>query len=345
MRVLVAMSGGVDSSVAAAILVQQGHEVVGATMKLSGGPSDRGCCSVAETEDARHVARRLGIPHHVFNFSAEFEERVVAPYVADHAGGRTPNPCVSCNRHLKFDRLLRRARNLGFDALATGHHARISGGRADLTLLRGRDAAKDQSYVLYMLTQGQLRDLLFPVGELTKDEVRERARDAGLATAAKPDSQDTCFVPRQGGREAFLAPRIGLHPGRLVDGAGREVGRVGAVELVTVGQRRGLGALGGRRYALDVDVASRTVVVGSEEELLVNEVSIRDATWVGAAPEVGAAVEVQVSAHGRPHPGSWEGGGSVRFDAPLRRVAPGQAVVLYEGERVLGGGMASGTSG
>ena len=211
MRVLVAMSGGVDSSVAAAELIDAGHDVVGATMKLWGGPSDTGCCSVSDVDDARRVAQQLGVAHHVFNFSEEFVMHVVNPYVADHAGGRTPNPCVECNRHLKFDRFLDRAVELGFDAIATGHHARVArddGGR--WLLRRGSDAAKDQSYVLYMLGQQQLSRVLLPVGEMTKAEVRRRAAAMGLRTAAKPDSQDVCFISRAGGRQVFLGERIPL---------------------------------------------------------------------------------------------------------------------------------------
>src|ERR1700755_1980251 len=180
-RVLVAMSGGVDSSVAAALLVEAGHHVVGATMKLWGGPSDTGCCSVADVEDARRVAQQLGIPHHVFNFSEDFGRRVVDPYVAEHAAGRTPNPCVECNRHLKFDRLLRRAEVLGFDAVATGHHARIErvGPRGERRVVRGRDAGKDQSYVIHMVQGADLGRVLLPIGGMTKDEVRSRAAELG----------------------------------------------------------------------------------------------------------------------------------------------------------------------
>ncbi len=221
-RVLVAMSGGVDSSVAAALLLEAGHEVVGVTLKLWGGESDRGCCSVADVDDARSVARRLGIDHHVFNFGDDFEAHVVAPYVEAHAAGRTPNPCIECNRHLKFDRLLRRADALGFDAVATGHHARV----VDDRVARGADAAKDQSYVLHMLGPDQLRRIRFPVGEMTKDQVRDHAARLGLATADKPDSQDVCFITATGGRETFLGSRIPMRPGTVVDRSGAPVGTV-----------------------------------------------------------------------------------------------------------------------
>ena len=339
------MSGGVDSSVAAALLRDAGHDVVGATMKLWGGESDSGCCSVADVEDARRVAQQLGIAHHVFNFSADFDRHVVDPYVAEHAAGRTPNPCVACNRHLKFDRFLRRADQLGFDAMATGHHARIVLADGRWQLVRGADRAKDQSYVLYMLTQPQLARTLLPIGELTKAAVRERAVELGLRTAAKPDSQDVCFITRSGGREAFLGDRIALHPGRLVDGAsGQELGKIAAVELVTVGQRRGMGdqlAGGARRYALHVDVAGATVTVGRGEDLLDDRVAVAQMSWVSEPAPPGSAVSVQLSAHGRPVSAVIEDGGALRFGEPQRRVAPGQSVVLYQGDSVLGGGIAA----
>ena len=353
MRVLVAMSGGVDSSVAAALLVEAGEEVVGATMKLWGGPSDTGCCSVADVEDARRVAQQLDIAHHVFNFSDEFGRRVVDRYVADHASGRTPNPCVECNRHLKFDRLLQRARTLGFDAVATGHHARVvAGADGQWTLRRGKDAAKDQSYVLYMLGQDQLSRVRLPIGELTKDEVRMRATDLGLRTAAKPDSQDVCFISRAGGRQEFLGQRIELRPAEVRDAAGTAIGSVPAIELVTIGQRRGLGSLrssdpdeaadrDGRRYVIDVDLAGAAVTVGPAEALLVSEVPVRDQVWVDQEPAAGAALEVQVSAHGRTAPATWSPHGIVHLlHEPIRRVAPGQSVVLYHGDAVVGGGLA-----
>ncbi|HWG73241.1 MAG TPA: tRNA 2-thiouridine(34) synthase MnmA [Acidimicrobiales bacterium] len=343
MRVLVAMSGGVDSSVAAALLAEAGHEVVGATMKLWGGPSDSGCCSVADTDDARRVAQQLGIAHHVFNFSADFDRDVVAPYVDAHAGGTTPNPCVECNRHLKFDRFGRRAAQLGFDAVATGHHARVRRGPAGWRLERGADRAKDQSYVLHMLGQAQLARTVLPVGELTKAQVRATAAAAGLRTASKPDSQDVCFISRQGGRDEFLGSRIALRPGTVVDRDGNKVGETDAVELVTVGQRRGLGAppvsKAGRRYALNVDMGAATVTVGSLQDLLTDSIGVGAMSWVDRPVEAGTAVEMQASAHGRAVPATWLGDAVVTRE-PVRRVAPGQSVVLYDGDAVLGGGIA-----
>ncbi len=340
---LVGMSGGVDSSVAAALLLEQGHEVVGATLKLWGGASDSGCCSVADVEDARRVAQQLGVTHHVFSFTDDFDEHVVAPYVADHAAGRTPNPCIECNRHLKFDRFLRRATSLGFDAVATGHHARVAATPAGFELRRGADGAKDQSYVLHVLGQAQLARTLLPVGEMRKDEVRRRATALGLRTAAKPDSQDVCFITASGGRNAFLGARTGLHAADVVDRAGVPVGRVDAVELVTVGQRRGLGVGGGTarpRYAVEVDVPGRRVVVGEPDDLLRDEVTLSSSSWVGAAPPESAGVLAQASAHGTANPAVWREG-RVAWSRPQRAVAPGQAVVLYDADRCLGGGTAA----
>ena len=349
-RVLVAMSGGVDSSVAAALAVAAGHEVVGATLKLWGGPSDSGCCSVADVDDARRVADRLGIEHHTFAYGDEFERHVVDPYVEAHAAGATPNPCIECNRHVKFGALADRARRLGFARLVTGHHARVvldADGRRRLA--RGVDRAKDQSYVLHMLDHDLLGAVELPVGELTKAEVRARAEALGLATATKPDSQDLCFVTAAEGRAAFLGERMALHPGRVVDAAGSPVGTVTAVELVTVGQRRGLHLAGGatQRYAVDVDVPGRTVRVGSARDLEVERTAVVAPVW--ADGPVRGPVRAQTSAHGEARPAhvapDESGDGvTVTWQAPVRRVAPGQAVVLYDaatGELVLGGGTAA----
>lgn len=342
MRVLVAMSGGVDSSVAAALVAQAGHEVVGATMKLWGGVSDRGCCSVGDVEDARRVAQQIGINHYVFNFSEDFERHVVDPYVEAHAAGSTPNPCIECNRHLKFDRLIARADQLGFDAVATGHHARIvTGPDSKLWLARGADAAKDQSYVVHMLGAETLPKVMFPVGDLTKRQVREKAASLGLQTASKPDSQDVCFISESGGRSAFLSERIPLRPAKVIDEAGRLLGEVPAVELVTVGQRRGLGPAVGARYALSVDVHAATVTVAPAADLLVSEVLLDPVCWVREAPDGDEKLLAQVSAHAAPVPARWDPSGRVVLESPLRKVAPGQSVVMYRGDLVVGGGTAA----
>ena len=341
-RVLVAMSGGVDSSVAAALLQEAGYRVAGVTMKLWGGPSDTGCCSVSDVDDARWVADQLGIEHHVFNFGDDFETHVVAPYVADHAAGRTPNPCVECNRHLKFSRLLHRAEALGFDMVATGHHARIVGTPGGRRIARGVDAAKDQSYVLHMLDEPVLAKLLLPVGEMTKDEVRRQARRRGLVTAAKPDSQDVCFITASAGRRSFLGSRIPLRPARVVDTAGQPVGTVDALELVTVGQRRGLGAAGGGPplYALDVDAPAATVTVGGRAQLDGTVTPLEDWSWAGGPAD--GQLEVQTSAHARTGLATVDpDGSSVNWVEPRRAVAPGQSIVAYQGDIVVGGGTAA----
>ncbi|MFV1990205.1 MAG: MnmA/TRMU family protein, partial [Acidimicrobiales bacterium] len=225
------MSGGVDSSVAAALLLEQGHDVTGVTLRLWGGASDSGCCAVSDTDDARRVAQQLDIDHFVFNFSDDFEDKVVEPYVKAHASGLTPNPCIECNRHLKFDRLLERAKILDFDALATGHHVRLveHGGRRFLA--RGQDAAKDQSYVLYMLDQAQLSRCIFPLGDKTKTEVRSLARELGLRTADKAESQDVCFITKTEGRRAFLSERMELTAGHVVDRDGNALGEIPALQM------------------------------------------------------------------------------------------------------------------
>ena len=336
------MSGGVDSSVAAALCQRDGHEVVGVTLKLWGGPQDQGCCAVSDVDDARRVCQQLGIDHFVFNYAAEFERDVVDPYVGAHRQGLTPNPCINCNRHVKFDLLLDRSRRLGFDRLVTGHHVRINRRNGSLRLRRGADSAKDQSYVLYMLSAADLADLWFPVGEFCKDELRALAAELGLRTAHKPESQDVCFITAAAGRERFLAERMELHPAELVDTAGQRVGTTSAVELVTVGQRKGLD-LGGaleRRYAIDVDVPHRRVTVGRRADLMAPGVRLVDHRWAGGA--VSGEVLAQTSAHSAALPAFLDADGQLRWADPQRRVAAGQAVVFYDGDEVLGGATAAG---
>ena len=344
MRVLVAMSGGVDSSVAAALMVEQGHEVVGVTLKLWGGESDSGCCSVSDVDDARRVAQQLGIPFFVFNFTDDFDRMVVEPYVAAHAEGLTPNPCIECNRHLKFDRLLERARELGFDRLVTGHHAalvRRGGPGGPRHLSRGADRAKDQSYVLYMLGSEDLEMCEFPLGAMTKAEVRARAAAAGLRTAHKPDSQDVCFITSGQGRRDFLARRIEMTPAEVVDTSGNTVGRVDSIQSVTIGQRRGLGLVGlpGRRFVTEVDRAAARITVGTAEDLLAPEVELEGLEWT--SEPVRGPVTAQVSAHGDARPARLVSVDRLRWESPQPRVAPGQAVVLYDGDVVVGGATAA----
>lgn len=333
------MSGGVDSTVAAARLVAAGHEVVGATLKLWGGSSDSGCCSVSDVDDARRVAQLLGVAHHVFNYTEEFQRHVVDPFVAGYARGQSPNPCIECNRHVKFDLLIERARRLGFDALATGHHARVERRDGGAVLVRGADEAKDQSYVLGYLREAQLAMLVLPIGDLTKSEVRDEAARLGLRTWDKPDSQDVCFIESHRGREAFLSERMTLTPATFVDvTSGDEVGSTDAAELVTVGQRRGVvpGRDGERRYVQRVDLSERRIYVGRLDDVLVRRLDLDAASLTFSRQPLsdGARVWAQCSAHGRPlgatlrHSTQWW----LDLDAPARPVASGQSVVFYRGD-------------
>jgi tRNA-specific 2-thiouridylase len=340
-RALVAMSGGVDSSVAAAMMIERGYDVTGVTLKLWGGDSDSGCCSVADVEDARRVAAQLSIPHYVFNFADEFADQVVDPYVAAYGSGRTPNPCVECNRAIKFGRLFERAGALGFDLLVTGHHARVRNVGERFELLRGTDRAKDQSYVLYMLGQRELARVAFPVGDLTKRDVRAYAAQLGLRTATKPESMDVCFI-RKGARRSFFEARVPMRAGRIVGTDGAEVGSHSGIAAFTVGQRRGVGvATGERTYVVDIDAASDTVTVGSRAELLRDELLLRDAAFVDSVTRVrDRDVLVQVRAHGEALAARLAGD-VVRFRTPQPRVARGQVVAFYDDDTLLGGGIAA----
>ena len=330
------MSGGVDSSVAAGLLIEDGHEVVGATLKLWGGVSDSGCCSVGDVDDARRVAQMLGVDHHVFNYTDEFERHVVAPFVAGHQRGESPNPCIECNRHIKFDLLFERARRLGFDAVATGHHAQVDR-RDDLHfLVRGIDDAKDQSYVLGYLTERELSMLLLPIGSMEKSEVRRHAERLGLRTWDKPDSQDVCFIEASKGREVFLRQRIALTPATIVDRSSGEVlGETATAELMTVGQRRGVtpDRNGARRFVAKVDLPAGRVEVGRLEDIMISSLTLDNASLTFAHDDLGdgARVLVQWSAHGRTQHATLRRGANwfLDLDAPARPVAAGQSVVLY----------------
>jgi len=331
-RVLVMMSGGVDSSVAAALLRDQGYDVTGVTLKLWGGESDSGCCSVSDVEDARRVAAQLGIPHYVFNFADAFEDSVVSPYVDAYASGTTPNPCVECNRSVKFGRVLERAVQLGYDYVATGHHARVIGGPA---LARATDPAKDQSYVLYMLGPEELARTLLPVGELMKADVRAQAHERGLRTADKRESMDVCFIKRAG-REAFLGARIGRRHGAIVDEQGELVGTHNGIDAFTVGQRRGLGiAVGERRYVVDIDSEAARVTIGPPAALLRERVTLRD---VHLHRDLPSPFVAQYRAHG-PVAAANLSGDDVVFEDPQPRIAPGQVVAFYDGDICCGGGI------
>jgi len=347
MRVVVAMSGGVDSAVAAARCVAAGHEVIGISLRLAGEGSGS-CCSLDDFHDARAVADRLGIPHYVFDFSDAFARAVVQPFVAEYLAGRTPNPCARCNQHVKFDLLWRRAREVGASHLATGHYARIATDPATgrLALRTAVDAAKDQTYFLFGLDHVALGRSLFPVGDLTKAEVRAEAAALALPVAAKPESMEVCFVP-DGDAAAFVechAPPGALRPGLVVDQAGTVLGEHGGVHRFTIGQRRGLGLAGdARRYVQRLDAATATVSVGGVESLGAGGLIARETMWTaGVPPPRGTPLDVRIRHRHRPLPACLvDADGDVarvRFAARGPAVTPGQAAVFYRGELVAGGG-------
>jgi tRNA-specific 2-thiouridylase len=341
------MSGGVDSAVAAARCVADGHEVIGISLRLARDGSGS-CCSLDDFHDARAVADRLGIPHYVFDFRDLFERAVVRPFLAEYLAGRTPNPCALCNQHVKFDVLWQRARELGARRLATGHYARIGTDAATgrLALRTAVDAAKDQTYFLFGLDQAALGRTLFPVGELTKAEVRAHAAALGLPVAAKPESMEVCFVPdgdAPGFVERHASPEA-LRPGLLVDGDGTVVGAHGGVHRFTVGQRRGLGLGGGpRRYVRAIDARTGTVTVGDDTGLVAAGLVTRGTLWsAGAPPALGQLLAVRIRHRHRPvaaRLASVDGDAAVvRFEDRGPAVTPGQAAVFYRGELVVGGG-------
>ncbi len=347
LRVLAAMSGGVDSAVAAARAVDAGHDVTGVHLALSRNPQSyrsgaRGCCSLEDSNDARRAADVLGIPFYVWDLSERFAADVVDDFVTEYAAGRTPNPCVRCNEKIKFAAVLDRALALGFDAVVTGHYARLRPGADGVELHRAVDPGKDQSYVLGVLTQEQLRHAVFPLGDSWKSDVRDQAQRRGLAVARKPDSHDICFIP-DGDTAGFLRRRLGARPGRIVDEAGEELGRHDGTYGYTVGQRRGLGvgtptADGRPRFVLSIQPVGGTVTVGARERLAVDRVEGTAPRWCNTAPDA-LHGHVQLQAHGAPVPARVEVAGDLvvaRLDEPVTGVAPGQALVVYAGTRVVG---------
>jgi tRNA-specific 2-thiouridylase len=355
-NILVAMSGGVDSSVAAAMLKEQGHDVIGVTMKTfcyseaeaeANGPT-KSCCGLDGIMDARMVADRLGIPHYVFDVEREFTRDVIDDFVSEYAAGRTPNPCVRCNGNTKFRDLLRRGKMLGCDYIATGHYARMGTDAAgNAVLLRGVDPKKDQSYFLWALAPEMLPKLMFPLGELTKPEVREMARQMGLSTAEKPESMEICFVP-DGDYARFLGKQLGgdhaaLSAGQLVTSSGEVLGEHDGYARYTVGQRRGLG--GGRSlplYVIGTRPQTREVVVGTADELMRGEVAVGELNWLAAPPAPGGAIRVQLRHRAPAVPARVQsvadGLVHLALDTPQRAVTPGQSAVMFSGDVVLGGG-------
>ncbi len=357
MKVLAAMSGGVDSAVAAARAVAAGHDVTGVHLALSKNPQSfrtgaRGCCSREDAHDARRAADVLGIPFYVWDLSDRFAADVVDDFVAEYAAGRTPNPCLRCNEKIKFSAVLDRGVALGFDAVCTGHYARLVRTADGVQMHRAADQGKDQSYVLGVLTQAQLARSFFPLGGSDKSEVRAEAARRGLAVADKPDSHDICFIA-DGDTAGFLDRQLGTRPGPIVDADGTEVGRHDGAHRFTVGQRRGLRlgvpAPDGRpRFVLDISPVSNTVTVGPRSALAVRTIDAVRPTWTHSPRDGPFACHAQLRAHGSAHAATAEptaDGLRVALAAPATGVAAGQAVVLYDGDRVLGSATVAGTSG
>jgi len=350
-RILVAMSGGVDSSVAAYLLKREGWEVIGVTLDLWAGPegaepSARACCARA-AEDARSVCRKLGLPHYTLNCRDEFRRQVVDRFCEEYLRGRTPNPCIRCNERIKFDHLLNLARELDAQAVATGHYAIVEGPdeKGRYLLRRGRDRAKEQSYVLFGLRQDQLAGCRLPLGRWEKPKARGLARELGLRTHNRPDSQEICFVPDNdyAGFLARWAPER-IRPGPILDTSGRLLGRHRGIHMFTIGQRKGLGIAAGRPlYVVRIEAESATVVVGPREETLRRSFLVSDVNWIASSPAVPLEAQVKIRYTHHPSPARvepLEGGRAARvtFLAPQGAIAPGQAAVFYRGDLVLGGG-------
>ncbi|MBQ9030389.1 MAG: tRNA 2-thiouridine(34) synthase MnmA [Parasporobacterium sp.] len=348
-KALIAMSGGVDSSVAAYLMQQIGYDCIGATMKLLTNPSCEGssrtCCSLDDVEDARSVAYRLGIPYYVFNFSEDFKEQVIDRFVREYEAGLTPNPCIECNRHLKFERLYLRAKELSCDTIVTGHYARIIRRDDRYVLQKGIDEKKDQSYVLYSMTQEELAHTCFPLGEMTKEQIRKIAQEMQFSNAAKPDSQDICFVP-DGDYVRFMEQYTGkVYPeGDFLDPDGAVLGRHQGAVRYTIGQRKGLGiAFGKPLYVQKKDMEANTVTLAENGQLFSDTLIAGEMNWIavaGLSDPVRCSAKIRYKHKEQPAVVYPLDGGLVKvvFDEPQRAITPGQAVVLYDGDDVLGGG-------
>ena len=348
MKALIAMSGGVDSSVAA--LLMEEHERVGCTMRLFDAEKTeeeltKTCCSLEDVEDARAVCRRIGIPYHVFNFKDDFEEKIIRKFVSCYRRGITPNPCIDCNRYMKFEKLLDRARELGCDCVVTGHYARIEEVDGKYLLKKALDPSKDQSYVLYSLTQEQLAHVCFPLGELSKDEVRRIAEENGFVNADKPDSQDICFVP-DGDYASFIERYDGAaKTGDFVTTDGEILGQHKGITHYTIGQRKHLGiSVGAPIYVVKINAEDNTVVLGDESHLFGTVTKVGDFNWiVGSAPDQPVRCKAKTRYRQKEQPATAypqeDGSVEVVFDEPIRAITPGQACVLYDGDVVLGGGV------
>ena len=346
MKALIAMSGGVDSSVAA--LLMQEHERIGCTMRLFDKEDDddpKSCCSLKEVEDARAVCYRIGIPFYVFNFTDDFEEKIIGKFVDSYRRGITPNPCIDCNRYMKFDKLLNRARELSCDLVVTGHYARVEEENGKFLLKKALDPAKDQSYVLYSLTQEQLKHIRFPLGGLSKDEVRRIAAEHGFVNANKPDSQDICFVP-DGDYAGFIEEKCGAMPtGDFVTVDGEVLGQHKGISHYTIGQRKHLGiSVGAPIYVVKINAEDNTVVLGDESNLFSTVAQVSDFNWIsGEVPTSPVRCKAKTRYRQKEQPATAcvndDGTVTVIFDEPIRAITPGQACVLYDGDTVLGGGV------